>query len=394
VVSPRLGVAGGRVRGSSAAMRDLRLPGARLPVLTFVLSKMRMIVMSNPAVAAASSRALTRGGRPPSRRGAGAGPRARRRTWAAALAVAVLAPLALAGCSQDAQADDGRLDVLASFYPLQFVAEQVGGDLVRVQSLTPPGAEPHDVELSPRQVSQMETADLVVFQSGFQAAVDDAVEQVQPKHVVDATQHLHLMTVEEEHQRGARAGEDAAEGDADDESHDAHVGVDPHFWLDPENLRPVVDAVADQLAAADPTSAATFHANAEALDARLADLSHEFATGLQTCRTRTFVTSHEAFGYLADRFDLVQVGISGLDPESDPSPARLAEVGRLVKDQGITTIFYETLVSPKVAKTLASELGVKAEVLDPIEGITTTGDDYFSVQHRNLDALRGALGCS
>ncbi|MDM7853752.1 metal ABC transporter substrate-binding protein [Cellulomonas alba] len=349
--------------------------------------------MSIPAAAHASHRVPTRGERPPSRRGAGASRRGRARSWAAALVVAVAAPFALAGCAQSAQADDGHLQVMTSFYPLQFVAEQVGGDLVHVRSLTPPGAEPHDVELSPRQVSQLETADLVVYQSGFQAAVDDAVEQVRPKRVVDASAHVHLMTVDEEHRHGARSGDDA-DHEADDESHDAHVGVDPHFWLDPDRLRPVVDAVADQLAAADPASAETFRTHAAALDAQLADLTRAFTTGLETCRTRTFVTSHEAFGYLAERFDLVQVGISGLDPESDPSPARLAEVGRLVKDQGITTIFYETLVSPKVAKTLASELGVTAEVLDPIEGITTTGDDYFSVQHRNLDALRGALGCS
>jgi zinc transport system substrate-binding protein len=351
-----------------------------------------MIVMNAPAAAHAPGRGLTRGGRPPSRRGAGASRRGRSRPQAAALAFAVAAPLALAGCAGAAHADDGRLQVLASFYPLQLVAEQVGGELVHVDSLTPPGAEPHDVELSPRQVSRLETADLVVYQSGFQAAVDDAVQQVRPAHVVDASRHVHLMTLDEEHDHGARAGED--EHDDADESHDAHAGVDPHFWLDPENLRAVVEAVTAELVGVDPGAAATFRSNAATLDARLADLTQAFATGLQTCRTRTFVTSHEAFGYLADRFDLVQVGISGLDPESDPSPARLAAVGRLVEDQGVTTIFYETLVSPKVAKTLARELGVEAEVLDPIEGITTTGDDYFSVQQRNLAALRGALGCS
>jgi zinc transport system substrate-binding protein len=319
--------------------------------------------------------------------------RARLARVAGVTAALVALPLVLAGCGGAAQADDGRLKVLASFYPLQFVAQQVGGDRVSVETLTPPGAEPHDVELSPRQVSHLETADLVVIQSGFQAAVDDAVAEVRPKHVVDAAKLVGLETVSEEHAHGASDSantHDHAAGQSDGET----AGLDPHFWLDPAKLHPVVDEVASALGRIDPAGAETFRANAAALDARLAGLSDQFETGLATCRTRTFVTSHEAFGYLAQRFHLTQVGISGLDPEADPSPKRLAEVGKIVKAHGLTTIFSETLLSPKVANTLAAELGVQARVLDPIEGITNAGDDYFTVQARNLDALREALGCS
>jgi zinc transport system substrate-binding protein len=303
---------------------------------------------------------------------------------AALLAPLVALPLVLAGCGAGSTPGvaDGTVDVMASFYPLQFVAEQVGGDRVTVRSLTPPGAEPHDVELSPAQVSRIDGADLVVYLSGFQAAVDDAVAQTSPAHVVDAANDTTLMTPAEEHSH-----EDGAE------EHD-HGALDPHFWLDPSRLPSVVDDVAKELSAIDPDGASEYSANAEALNQKFDALDAAYATGLATCETRTFVTSHEAFGYLADRYDLQQVGISGIDPEAEPSPARLAAVEKIVRDQHVGTIFFESLVSPKVSETLAKDLGIDSAVLDPIEGLADPADDYFSIAQRNLDALRMALSCS
>jgi zinc transport system substrate-binding protein len=256
---------------------------------------------------------------------------------------------------------------------------------VTVRSLTPPGAEPHDVELSPAQVSRIDQADLVVYLSGFQAAVDDAVAQTSPAHVVDAANDTTLMTPAEEHghEEGADEGEE----------HD-HGALDPHFWLDPSRMPSVVDDVAKELSAIDPAGASAYAANAAALNQRFDDLDATYDTGLTTCETRTFVTSHEAFGYLADRYDLEQVGISGVDPEAEPSPARLAAVEKIVRDQGVSTIFFESLVSPKVSETLADDLGIQSAVLDPIEGLADPADDYFSIAERNLDALRMALSCS
>lgn len=301
-------------------------------------------------------------------------PRRRRRV----LAPLALVPLLLAGCADDPGVAEGTLDVMASFYPLQFITEQVGGDRVTVRSLTPPGAEPHDVELSPAQVSRIDRADLVVYLSGFQAAVDDAVAQTSPAHVVDAANDTTLMTPAEE--RGHK-------------DHD-HGALDPHFWLDPSRLPSVVDDVASELGAIDPAGAETYAANAAALNQKLEDLDAAYATGLTTCETRTFVTAHQAFGYLADRYDLDQVGISGVDPEAEPSPARLAAVEKIVRDQDVSTIFFESLVSPKVSETLANDLGIESAVLDPIEGLADPADDYFSIAERNLDALRMALSCS
>lgn len=298
---------------------------------------------------------------------------------------------------------DGRVEVLASFYPLQMIAQEVGGDRVTIGSLTPPGAEPHDVELSPAQVASVGASQLVVYLSGFQPAVDDAVDQAGPAHVVDAADVADLVATgtghsEDEHAQDEHAEEPAQEDEhteepAQEDAHD-HGDLDPHFWLDPTRVPPVADAVADALTEIDPEGADTYRANAEALAERLTALDAELTSGLATCERRVFVTSHDAFGYLAARYDLEQVGISGVDPETEPSPARLREVGDLVRSEGVTTVFFETLASPKVAQTLAADLGVETAVLDPLEGLQDDSADYFSVSRDNLDALRMALSCS
>jgi zinc transport system substrate-binding protein len=301
-----------------------------------------------------------------------------------ALPVAAAA-LALAACSPGG-ASNGRPQVLASFYPLQFITQQVGGSRVDVATLTPPGAEPHDLELSPAQVSHIDTADLVVYLSGFQPAVDQAVAVAAPKHALDTATLTTLAPL-----APPAVGDPAAPGST---SASGTGTLDPHFWLDPSRLPAVAHAVADQLSAIDPPGASTYAANATALSARFTELDAAYSSGLAGCVDRTFVTSHAAFGYLASRYGLDQVSVSGLDPEADPSPARLAEIGQLVKARGVRTIFFETLVSPKVAQTLATDLGVQAAVLDPLEGIKDPSQDYFSIAESNLAALKVALSCS
>lgn len=314
----------------------------------------------------------------------------RRRTLTLAVPTAVVATLALGACSSGGSggsgggADAAGITVLASFYPLQYVAQQVGGDLVSVDTLTPPGAEPHDLELSPAQVDEVGRSDLVVYLSDFQAAVDDAVDANAPAHVVDAAQDTELHAAEHDEE-----GEEHAE----DDGHE-HGSLDPHFWLDPSRLPAVADDVAAQLSDIDPDNADTYAANAEAFTTAMTDLDTEYREGLATCDTRAIVTTHEAFSYLAERYDLEQVGIAGVDPEGEPSPARLAEVGQVVRDENVGTIFFETLASPKVAETLAAELGVETAVLDPLEGLTDDSQDYVSVARTNLETLRTALGCA
>ena len=323
------------------------------------------------------------------------------RAAGAALTGLVLAGTAtLAGCSvQGASGSGGESDgvtVLASFYPLQYVAQQIGGDLVTVDNLTPPAAEPHDLELSPAQVREVGTADLVVYLSGFQNAVDEAVEARAPEHVVDAADAAELVEHPEEAGE-EHTGETEEEHAEHAEGGDGHGATDPHFWLDPSRLAAVGQDVANELAATDPEHADEYAAGALRLGQQLDELDQEFADGLAACQGATLVTSHAAFGYLADRYALEQVGISELDPEVEPSPARLREIGDLVEERGIKTLYSETLVSPKVTETLASDLGVNTAVLDPLEGLseeaTAAGDDYVSVMQANLAALEKGLVC-
>jgi zinc transport system substrate-binding protein len=294
--------------------------------------------------------------------------------------LAALAPVgAVAACdgSPSAARGDGRLDVVAAFYPLQFVAERVGGDRVRVTNLVKPGAEPHDLELRPSQLTQIATADLVLYLHGFQPAVDAAVTEQAPKTALDGTDGQQL--------RDAPSGGEASKpGDRD-----------PHIWLDPTRLASVADAVAGRLAAKDPAHAADFRTRAGGLRVELDALDRQYATGLANCQRHELVTSHAAFGYLAARYHLEQLPITGLSPEDEPTPGHLAEVATLARAKGVTTIFFETLVSPKIAETLAREIGARAEVLDPIEGIEPGSTaDYLSVMRDNLGKLRTALGCS
>ncbi|MFI7580985.1 metal ABC transporter solute-binding protein, Zn/Mn family [Kocuria kalidii] len=335
--------------------------------------------------------------------------------------LSLTAALALSSCasgSADPSATtagggpDGALTVQASFYPLEYVTERVGGDLVEVESLTPAGGEPHDLELSPSAVDSLRTADAVVYLSGFQPAVDDAVAQAAPEHVLDAAhagvegEEAHSAeehaAAEESHAEEAH-GEDAPAGESHAEEEQAaatgadghdHGGEDPHFWLDPERLAAVATEVAHELAEVDPDNAAAYEANAEELSQELAALDEEFAEGLATCERDTIVVSHEAYGYLAEKYDLEQVAVAGIDPDTEPSPARLAEIGEVVEAQGVTTVFSESLVNPKVAETLAAEHGIETAVLDPVEGLVDESADYQQVMRENLETLRTALDCA
>ncbi len=294
----------------------------------------------------------------------------------------------ISGASSSGGDGDARLSVMTSFYPLEYLAQQIGGNLVDVSSLTPPGAEPHDLELSPRTVDLLGRADMAVYLSGFQGAVDDAIEQNPPATVVDVTPDVDLVPAS---QHGLSQDENTSQNP--DQSAQDRLGTDPHFWLDPERMAHAAQAVGDGLAQADPDHAQTYSANTETLIRAMTQLSEELVTGTANCAHRTFVTAHDAFGYLADRARLTQVGVSGLDPDSAPSPQRLAEIAQIVKDQGVTTIFTEALIDPTTSQTLAEDLGITTAVLDPIESQTDPSRDYAAAMRANIQALREALSC-
>ncbi|WP_433617274.1 metal ABC transporter substrate-binding protein [Dactylosporangium sp. CA-139114] len=279
-----------------------------------------------------------------------------------ATAVLCAALVSLAGCAVHEQPDDGRLRVVAGFYPLQFVAEEIGGDRVAVENLTRAGAEPHDLELQPSQLAALEDADLVLYLRGFQPAVDEGADLQQKARTFD------VSTVASLH------------------------GADPHVWLDPTRLATIAGRVADRLAEADPAHAGEFRQRAAGLDAELRELDGEYRRGLADCARHDVVTSHEAFGYLTARYGLTQVPVTGLNPDEEPGPQRVRDVARLAKERGVTTIFFESLVSPKLSETVAREIGARAAVLDPIEGVED-GETYITTMRTNLAALRAALGC-
>lgn len=279
--------------------------------------------------------------------------------------IAAALALTAAACSGQTGSGDGT-QVVTGFYPLQFVAERVGAGHTAVSTLAQPGVEPHDLELKPSQVAQISGADLVVHLSGFQPEFDEAIAQNAAGRSLDVATVTPLSE-----------------------------GADPHVWLDPARLALIADAVAARLGEIDPANAASYAERATALKADLEALDEEFAEGLKTCERHEVITSHAAFGYLAERYGLEQVALTGLTPESEPTPQRFAEVAAIARDSDATTIFYEPLGSPRVAESLAGEIGAQTKVLDPLESLSQEGQgDYLSVMRSNLGTLRDALGCA
>lgn len=307
-------------------------------------------------------------------------------TAAVAGAVALgLTTLSACSTSDAAENKNGdKLDVVASFYPMQFLAEEIGGNHVSVTTLTKPGVEPHDLELSPRQIGGLGDADYILYLKGIQPAVDDAIAQSGVRNSVDAAK----LTTLEDH--GTETG-----GDEHGHAHEGEgAGADPHIWLDPVKYAEVAKGVGKSLEKADPNHAADYRTNTDALVKKLDALNTSYQAGLRTTTTKTFITTHSAFGYLAERYGLVQEGIAGIDPEAEPSPARIKDIHTIAEKSKATTVFFETLASDKTAKTVARDTGLKTDVLDPLEGITakSKGDNYIEVMQSNLAALQKALG--
>ncbi len=312
---------------------------------------------------------------------------------AAAGAVAVTLTT-VSACSATSTADGrsgGRLKVVASFYPMQYLAEQIGGDHVTVSTLTRPGVEPHDLELRPRQTAELNEAGYILYLKGVQPAVDKAIAQSEAKTKVDAGT---LTELEHHGAKGGHSHEGEEPGHEHGHGDEGEAGADPHIWLDPVKYAEVAKGVGASLEKADPDHAAEYRKNTTALVTKLDGLNTSYQQGLRNTSTKTFITTHSAFGYLAERYGLDQEGIAGIDPEAEPSPARVKELQALAKKEKVTTVFFETLASDKTARTLAGDAGLKTDVLDPLEGITekSEGRDYIEVMRSNLAALQNALG--
>lgn len=305
----------------------------------------------------------------------------RRSSLVRAQAAAIVVSLVLAACGSGAVERDAspgaELRVAVSIYPLAEAAERVGGERVDVEDLTPPGAEPHDIEPSSRQVDVLLDADAVIYLGrGFQPAVAELVGRASGEPL-DILEGMDLR----------RAGSDD-HGDG---------AVDPHVWLDPLRMTVIVDRVEALFVRLDPDGAEGYRERAGSYRTELRALHGEYSAALDDCERRFVLVSHDAFGYLGDRYDLEQEAVSGLSPEAEPDPKRLAELADLARERGATTVFTETRASSRTAETLAREADLEVATLDPLETLSAealeAGGDYLSVMRKNLDALSGALDC-
>ncbi|MEG8105458.1 MULTISPECIES: metal ABC transporter substrate-binding protein [Actinomyces] len=309
------------------------------------------------------------------------------------------------------------LTVSTSFYPIQYLAEAIGGKLVKVSTVTPSNVEPHDFELSGKETASLGKADLIAYVPGFQPSLDKAVKEIgSGPTVVDLSKPANLVHhegVEEEHEHGEEATDGAsatasaaATAQASEEGHDEHKDehshaegeeghdsdLDPHFWLDPDRMIKVAETLEASFAQIDPANANDYKAGLDKLKTALTNLDNQYKQGLSTCQHKTFITSHAAFGYMAERYGLTQASISGIDPEAEPSPAEMANIKSVVEKTGVKTIFTEELVSDTPAKAIAAETGAETSVLSPLESKPERGD-YSDAMSSNLERLKSALVC-
>lgn len=305
------------------------------------------------------------------------------------IGILILLVLALIGFAvrqeSSAPSSDGKVAVAASFYSLAEFAQHVGGDLVAVTNLTSAGGEPHDFDPSARDVATLHTSKVFVYNGGgLEPWVDRVLPDLERSGVdtVNTTEGLQLLE--------AGASEHGEEGDREEIS-------DPHVWLSPKLAGQQVRAIAAALVRVDPTHPDVYTRNADAYVGQLDQLHSDFQSGTSNCKRRDLVTSHAAFGYLAREYGLTVIPIAGISPDEEPSPARLAEISRVVRERGVTHIFFETLVSPALSETIAYETGAATIAIHTLEGLTeeevAQGKSYISVQRENLAAIRTALGC-
>jgi zinc transport system substrate-binding protein len=284
-------------------------------------------------------------------------------------------------------ADSGKkLNVVTTFYPMYEFTKQVAGDHANVTALIPAGAEPHDWEPSAKDMAQVKDADVFVYNGIVEGWAEQALSSASndKRVVVEASKGLNLME---------GLPEEGEEHKEEGQSHD-HV-LDPHVWLDPVLAQKEVESIEAGLVQADPANKADYEKNADAYIAKLKELDNEFKTGLKDVKRKDFITQHAAFGYLAKQYGLTQVPIAGLSPEQEPTPDKLVGIIKFAKENNVKRIFFETLVDPKVAQTVATEIGAKTDVLNPLEGLTDEDKqknlDYLGVMKNNMEALKKAL---
>jgi len=270
-----------------------------------------------------------------------------------------------------------KLQVVTSFYPLYYFATQIAGDKADIKNITPSGAEPHDYDPSVQDVAQIEKSNMLVLNGGVESWGDKIRDNLKETNVTIITAGEGLLTqqVEEEGKNQ----------------------IDPHVWLDPIRAKQEAHAIELGFEKVDPANSSYYQKNEKILDDRFDQLDSVYKTGLAQCGQKDIITAHAAFGYLATRYNLKQVTITGLSPDSEPSAQQLADVIKFAKTNNVQYIFFESLMSPKLSQTVATEIGAHTLVLDPIEGVSDddmkAGKNYFTIMQENLKNLQLALQC-
>lgn len=323
--------------------------------------------------------------------------------WVLSLCAALLA---LVGCGQTPQENQGKLQVVTTVYPVYDVVKKVAGDHADVTLLVPPGAEPHDWEPTASDLKKIGQAKVFFYNGAGLEPTDQILKKdiTRDAMVVELSHGLDLLKAEDHDDDDHDHDHDTDHHDEDhhDEDHHAeghhhhhhHGGVDPHVWLDPQNVMKEAVVVAEALAKVDPAHADAYRANAKKYQDELAALDKDMDAALSSLANKNLVVSHEAFGYLAARYGLTQVGIMGVDADAEPTPDRMAQLVEFIREHDVRTIYSEELVNPRLAEAIAAETGAVVRVLNPIEGLTVAqekaGYDYIKLQRENLATLAAA----
>lgn len=283
------------------------------------------------------------------------------------------------GCSNNKQNSNGKIKIYTSIYPLYDFATKVGGDKVDVTNLVPAGTEPHDWEVSTSDIVNLERADMLIYNgAGIENWTDKVTNSLENKDIV------YVKTSE---------GLDLHK--ASEKDKDKHVIYDPHTWLSIENAKHEMENIKNALVKYDPDNAHYYEKNYSTYKKKFDELNKKYSDTLDPIKNKSIIVAHEAFGYLCSEYGIKQIGIEGLNPDSEPDPAKMAKIIKFAKENNVKTIFFEELVSPKVANTIAKEINAKTKVLNPLEGLSeeqiNKGEDYFSVMEQNLQALHSAM---
>lgn len=309
------------------------------------------------------------------------------------MAIVMGASAFVTGCKKKGFGEDaqGKVKVVATIYPMYDFVKRVGGEHVAVNMMVPAGTEPHAWEPSTKDMLMLEEAELFVYNgAGMETWAEDILKSVQNKDltVLEASSGVELIRLEE------HDDEDEHENEHEHEGHH-HGEFDPHVWLSPKNAQTEMKNIAAALKKIDPDHAADYDANFAAARKECETLDQEYAAALKEAAGRHIVVAHEAYGYLCREYGLEQIGIEGVSADSEPDAARMREIIDLVKEYDVKCIFFEELVNPKVAETIASETGCTTQALSPLDGLSqddiNAGRDYFSVMRDNLKAIKGAL---